>query len=233
MSTPLGIRARAAVVRGIFGLPKPVRRLIAGPPVRIDGQQLDLDAQLALALKNRSGSDVFAGTVAEARARYDGLPGIIGYRPPVPVATRDIAIPAEHGDIPTTLYTPADLPEPSGLLVYFHGGGFTVGSRLSHDPVARYLASNAAVRVLSVEYRRAPEHPFPTLWGTPRRVRICAPPRRRSRCRPDRIAVGGDSAGGNLAAVTAQHAVRRGEAVPAFQLLMYPPDGSQHASAIA
>ena len=158
MSTPLGIRARAAVVRSIFGLPKPVRRLIAGPPVRIDGQQLDLDAQLALALKNRSGSDVFAGTVAEARARYDGLPGIIGYRPPVPVATRDIAIPAEHGDIPTTLYTPADLPEPSGLLVYFHGGGFTVGSRLSHDPVARYLASNAAVRVLSVErrFRSAP-----------------------------------------------------------------------------
>ena len=88
MSTPLGIRARAAVVRGIFGLPKPVRRLVAGPPVRIDGQQLDLDAQLALTLKNRSGSDVFAGTVAEARARYDGLPGIIGYRPPVPVATK-------------------------------------------------------------------------------------------------------------------------------------------------
>src|SRR5271166_3894854 len=224
MSTPLGIRARAAVVRGIFGLPKPVRRLIAGPPVRIDGQQLDLDAQLALALKNRSGSDVFAGTVAEARARYDGLPGIIGYRPPVPVATRDIAIPAEHGDIPTTLYTPADLPEPSGLLVYFHGGGFTVGSRLSHDPVARYLATHSAVRVLSVEYRRAPEHRFPA--AVEDAIAAFEYARRHATdlgAYPDRIAVGGDSAGGNLAAVTAQQAARRGGVVPAFQLLMYPP----------
>jgi acetyl esterase/lipase len=224
MSTPLGIRTRAAVVRGIFGLPKSVRRLIAGPPVRIDGQELDLDAQLTLSLKNRSGSDVFAGSVEEARARYDGVPSIFGYQPPVPVATREITIPAEHSDIATTLYTPADLPEPSGLLVYFHGGGFTVGSRVSHDPVARYLASHASVRVLSVEYRRAPEHPFPT----PVQDAIAAFEYAHRKATdlgadPDRIAVGGDSAGGNLATVTAQQAVRRGGAVPAFQLLMYPP----------
>ena len=217
MSTPLGIRARAAVVRGTFGLPKPVRRLIAGPPVRIDGQQLDLDAQLALALKNRSGSDVFAGTVAEARARYDGLPGIIGYRPPVPVATRDIAIPAEHGDIPTTLYTPADLPEPSGLLVYFHGGGFTVG---------------CAGAICRVPTRAGAPVPH-SRRGRHRRVRICAPPRRRSPCRPrphrGRRGQRRRQPRGRYRATCG--ATRRGG--PGVSASDVSPDGSQHASAIA
>jgi acetyl esterase len=212
------------MVRGIFALPTPVRRLLAGPPLRIDGQEMTVDAQLMIRLKNRSGSDVFADPVDRARTRYEGLPRLIGYEPPVPVAVREVGVPAEHGDIPATLYTAGDLPEPSGLLVYFHGGGFCVGSRISHDPVARYLASHAGVRVLSVEYRRAPEHPFPAA------VEDAITAFEYAHCHaadlgadPDRIAVGGDSAGGNLAAVTAQQAVRRGGPVPAFQLLMYPP----------
>lgn len=218
----LGIRA--AVVRGIFALPAPVRRLLAGPPVRIDGQEMALDAQLMIRLKNRSGSDVFTDPVDEARARYDELPRLMGYQSPLPIPTRELAIPAEHGDIPATLYTPEGLPEPSGLLVYFHGGGFSVGSRTSHDPVARYLAGHAAVRVLSVEYRRAPEHPFPA--AVIDAIAAFEHAHRHAAdlgADPGRVAVGGDSAGGNLAAVTAQQAVRRGGAVPAFQLLMYPP----------
>jgi acetyl esterase len=224
MAAPLSVRAKAAVVRGLFALPKPVRRLLAGPPVRIDGQDEALDAQLVIRLKNLSGSDVFAGPVEKARARYDGLPLIIGYEPPLTGASCEVVIPAEQGDIPATLYTPADLPGPSGLLVYYHGGGFSVGSRVSHEPVARFIAYHADVRVLSVEYRRAPEHPFPAAvqeaitafeYAHRNAVDLGAD--------PDRIAVGGDSAGGNLAAVTAQQAVQRGGPVPAFQLLMYPP----------
>jgi acetyl esterase len=214
---------KAKVVSGLFALPTPVRRFLAGPPLRIDGQEMALDAQLVIRLKNRSGSDVFDGPVEVARARYDALPSMIGYQAPMPVATHEIIIAAEHGSIPTTLYTPAGLPEPSGLLVYTHGGGFSVGSRRSHDPVARYFASQAGVRVLSVEYRRAPEHPFPAApddafsafeYAHGHAADLGAD--------PGRVAVGGDSAGGNLAAVTAQQAVRRGDAVPAFQLLMYP-----------
>jgi acetyl esterase len=125
--TPLSIRAKAVVVRGIFALPKPVRRRLAGPPLRIDGQEMDLDAQLAIRLKNGSGSDVFAGPVEMARARYDGLPRIISYKPPLPVATREVSIPAEHGVIPATLYTPAEVPEPSGLLTT------VVASRSAHE----------------------------------------------------------------------------------------------------
>jgi acetyl esterase len=224
MTAPSSIRVRAAVVRSLFALPRPVRRLLAGPPVRIDGQELDLDAQLMIRLKNRSGSDVFAGRAEEARARYDELPRIIGYEPPRPVSAREVSIPATHGEIPATLYTPAEVPEPSGLLVYYHGGGFSVGSRISHGPVARFMAHHAGVRVLSVEYRRAPEHPFPA--AVEDAITAFEYAHRQAAdlgADPDRIAVGGDSAGGNLAAVTAQQAVRRGGAVPAFQLLMYPP----------
>jgi acetyl esterase len=220
---PKRTRAKAAVIRTVFALPRPVRRLLAGAPLRIDGQEMALDAQLAIVLKNRSGSDVFDGPVEEARARYDELPHLIGYEPPVPVATREIAIPAEHGEVPATLYTPADVPEPSGLLVYFHGGGFSVGSRFSHDPIARYLATHAGTRVLSVEYRRAPEHQFPA----PADDALAAFEYARDHAAelgadPDRIAIGGDSAGGNLAAVTAQQTVLRGGGAPSFQLLIYP-----------
>jgi acetyl esterase len=221
--TPKRTRVKATVVRTVFALPKPVRRLLAGPPLRIDGQEMALDAQLMIALKNRSGSDVFDGSVEEARARYDEAPSLVGYESPVPIATQEIFIPTEYGEVPVTLYTPAGLPEPSGLLVYFHGGGFSVGSRLSHDPIARYLASHGGARVLSVEYRRAPEHQFPAPvndalaafeYACDHATALGADPA----C----IAVGGDSAGGNLAAVTAQQAVRRGGHVPAFQLLIYP-----------
>jgi acetyl esterase len=212
------------MIRGLFTLPRPIRRLLAGPPLRIDGQELALDAQLAIRLKNLSRSDVFGGSIETARARYDALPRLIGYESPTPVALREVVIPAEGADIGATLYVPGDVPEPSGLLVYYHGGGFSVGSRRSHDPVARYLAGHAGVRVLSVEYRRAPEHRFPAaiqdaLTAFEYAHRHAAD----LGADPDRIGVGGDSAGGNLAAVTAQQAVRRGGAAPAFQLLMYLP----------
>ena len=221
--SPLSIGAKARVVRVVFSLPRPVRRFLAGAPMRIDGQEMALDAQLAIAIKNRSGSDVFDGPVEEARARYDEAPSLIGYQSPVPIATREIVIPTDNAEIPATLYTPSNLPEPSGLLVYFHGGGFSVGSRLSHDPIARYLACHADARILSVEYRRAPEHPFPI----PVIDAIAAFEYARNHAGElgadsDRIAVGGDSAGGNLAAVTAQQAVQRGAGTPSFQLLLYP-----------
>jgi acetyl esterase len=219
----LSIRAKARAIRGLTALPRPVRRLLSGPPLRIDGQELALDAQLMLRIKNLSGSDVFTDPVEKARKRYEDLAAIISYEAPVPVALREVTIPAEHGDIPAKMYIPAGLPKPSGLLVYYHGGGFSVGSRISHDPVARYLATHAGVRVLSVEYRRAPEHRFPA--AAEDAITAFEYAHRRAAdlgADPERIAVGGDSAGGNLAAVTTQHTVRRGTAIPAFQLLMYP-----------
>lgn len=120
--------------------------------------------------------------------------------------------------VPTRLYRPNDRTD-LGLLVYFHGGGWVIGDLDSHDGVCRALANGSGHAVLSVDYRLAPEHPFPapledalhaTRWAHAHAAELG--------CRADRIAVGGDSAGANLAAVVAQLAP-----VPlVYQLLVYP-----------
>src|SRR5690606_22883839 len=120
-------------------------------------------------------------------------------------------------------YTQRDLHGPSPALVWFHGGGCTLGDLASHDSLCRFLAEQAMVRVVAVDYRLAPEHPFPAAvedcveawsWVSRNASGLAID--------PDRIAVGGDSAGGNLATVVAQESVRTGGAVPRFQLLVYP-----------
>jgi len=120
--------------------------------------------------------------------------------------------------IPARLYRPSDRDD-LGLLVFFHGGGWVIGDLDSHDNVCRALANGSGHAVLSVDYRLAPEHPFPapvedaltaTRWAHAHAAELG--------CRADRLAVGGDSAGANLAAVVAQLAP-----VPLmFQLLVYP-----------
>ncbi|MEM1391245.1 MAG: alpha/beta hydrolase [Pseudomonadota bacterium] len=112
---------------------------------------------------------------------------------------------------------------PAPAIVFFHGGGFMLGDLDSHDVVCRRLAAASRCRVLAIDYRLSPEHKFPTAhddalaawaWATDRGD-ILGFDR-------DRIAVAGDSAGGNLAAFIAQHTNRLGGIVPAYQLLLYP-----------
>jgi acetyl esterase len=143
------------------------------------------------------------------------------------VATRGLPLTvSDHraGDVPVRLYVPAAAEARGPLLVYFHGGGWVQGSVETHDPSCRMLAHLSGVRVLSVDYRLAPEHPYPAAvddavaayrWAAENAERLGAD--------PARLAVGGDSAGGNLAAVVALVA-RDDEALPAaaFQLLLYP-----------
>jgi acetyl esterase len=108
------------------------------------------------------------------------------------------------------------------VLVYFHGGGFTIGSPATHDVLCRHLARLGQCAVISVDYRLAPEHRFPTAvndaWGAMCAVRQIAP---MLGLDPQRVAVGGDSAGGTLAAVCALMA-RDAQWPLALQLLMYP-----------
>jgi acetyl esterase len=122
------------------------------------------------------------------------------------------------GGVPSRLYRPS-ADTNLGLLVFYHGGGWVIGNLDSHDAVCRSLAERMGHAVLSVDYRLAPEHPFPAAaedalcslrWAYENAAELGI--------NPDRIAVGGDSAGGNLAAVVAQQ-----RPVPlVFQMLIYP-----------
>lgn len=161
-------------------------------------------------------------TVPEARAtmlaRAASVPG-----EPEPVARiEDRAIPGPAGFLPIRIYTPADGGR-RPLLVYFHGGGWVQGTLDTHDRICRSLANAAGCLVVSVEYRLAPEHRCPaaaedaytaTRWVADHAAALGGD--------PARLAVGGDSAGGNLAAVVTLMARDRGGPPLAFQLLVYP-----------
>lgn len=133
-------------------------------------------------------------------------------------------VPGAGGDLALRLYTPVAAPGSLlPVLVFFHGGGFVIGSLQSHDAPCRQLANGAKCLVVSVAYRLAPEAPFPaavddalaaTQWVFDHAAEIGAD--------ATRLAVGGDSAGGNLAAVVAQQRRDAGRPAPMFQLLFYP-----------
>jgi acetyl esterase len=138
---------------------------------------------------------------------------------------RDVNAPGPAGDIPIRLYRPAGSSPSDRLpvLVYFHGGGWVIGNIDSHDGTARWLANRAGVAVASVDYRLGPEHVFPaavddcwaaTTWIAGKGAELGID--------PDRIVVGGDSAGGNLAAVISLLARDAGAPPIRLQLLVYP-----------
>jgi acetyl esterase len=185
--------------------------------------ELDQDAAQLLAVMQAAGRpDIVTMTpqaVREAYAAYRYPPGRAVH------AVRDFAVPGPHGDIPVRLYRASDaavLP----LLVWFHGGGMVIGSLASADWIARELCVAAGCAVLSVDYRLAPEHPYPVpvedafaaaAWVCGHAAEIGAD--------PARIVVGGDSAGGTCAAVAALLARERGGAAFCGQLLIYPGTG--------
>ena len=137
-------------------------------------------------------------------------------------SVEDRKIPTVNGDLPLRIYTPTgDGPHP--ILMFFHGGGWVVGNLESHDAMCRVLTNAAQCMTISVDYRLAPEHKFPaapddcyeaTKWAVLNAAALGGD--------PQRVAVGGDSAGGNLAAAVALMAGDRGAPSLAYQLLLYP-----------
>jgi len=160
-------------------------------------------------------------SVPEARASLAAMASLQGEPQSVAKIVNRQA-PGPAGDVPVRLYTPAG-QAPFPALVYYHGGGWVLGGLDTHDGVCRQMASSAGCLVLSVDYRLAPEHKFPAAaedayaalqWVATNADGLGVD--------PARIAIGGDSAGGNLAAVVALMARDRGTPAVAFQLLVYP-----------
>ena len=168
-------------------------------------------------------------TPVEARAFYRDRRSFT--QPPAPEmgGVRDSHCEGPHGPIPLRIYRPAGTgPTPSPgstlpALVYFHGGGWTIGDLDTHDVLCRQLCNGSGAVVVSVDYRMGPEHRFPAA------VDDCLAATRWARhaaselgVDPARLAVGGDSAGANLAAVVAILARDAGDLPVAYQLLIYP-----------
>ena len=161
--------------------------------------------------------------IAEARANFEALFAGLGPGEPVDSVTEHV-IAVAGGSIPARSYRPAGSGEElRPLVVYFHGGGWLLGSIESHDTICRSLANASGAVVLNVGYRCAPEARFPaaaddalaaTRWAHAHAALLGAD--------PGRLAVAGDSAGGNLAAVVCQDLRDAGEPIVRFQLLVYP-----------
>lgn len=201
-----------------------IRRTTVRRPVAIDGQRLEPRTQHALAviaLGARAPLDQRAP--ADARAEYERLPRVLEDPPLSLPRVEDGSIPGPAGQLPIRVYGPRAGHEPLPVLVYYHGGGGVIGSIDTHDGLCRILARELGCLVVSASYRLGPEAPFPAApedasfayrWVVRHADELHAD--------PGRIAVGGDSMGGCLAAVVCQHARDAGWEAPRAQLLLYP-----------
>jgi acetyl esterase len=216
--------ASAGMLRLMPRIPDSAKKvLLGGKTITIDGNTLDTTLQFMLTLQKSSGVGglVASSDVAVARTQLRKLAKFI--TADIAVGVRDLTVTGAMGPLRARHYAPVNAIGTEPLLVFFHGGGFVVGDIETHDALCRLICRDAEVHVLSVEYRLAPEHKAPAAtedayaayqWAVAHVGELGAD--------PARIAVGGDSAGGNLAAAVAQLARKKGAPAPALQLLIYP-----------
>jgi acetyl esterase/lipase len=173
---------------------------------------------------------LYESTLEEARAAY-GMLAAAGGQPEQRARVTDRALAGPGGDVPVRVYRPEGTT-PLPMIMFFHGGGFVVGSIETHDAPCHRLATRVPAVVVSVGYRLAPEHPFPaavedcvaaTEWVSAHAEELGGD--------AGRLAVAGDSAGGNLSAVVARRARDAGGPGIAFQLLIYPTTDLTRSSA--
>jgi acetyl esterase len=165
---------------------------------------------------------------AKGRAEVDRMSEGCEAEPPEVGAVIDGTIPVTGAALKFRRYRPLGVESAAAggrlpTLIYYHGGGWVIGNIETHDSTCRRIANKSRCQVISVDYRLAPEHPFPTpiedSLAAFRHIRDNAAVYEAD---PARLAVGGDSAGGNIAAVVCQDCKQTGEPMPAFQMLIYP-----------
>ncbi|WKG05623.1 alpha/beta hydrolase [Mycolicibacterium sp. HK-90] len=203
------------------------RLLLGGRSITVDGNTLDTTLQFTLAAQQASGlgglvADFSPETgVAASRAALRATAAMMS--PRIHADVTEISIPGPAGPMPARRYVPdgTGAETTSALLLYFHGGGFVIGDLDTHDSLCRLICRDGGIQVVSVDYRLAPEHKAPAAiddayaayrWALDHASGLGA----------TQIVVGGDSAGGNLAAVVAQQARDSELPLPALQLLLYP-----------
>lgn len=217
------MKLQRALARMMLHLPEGLlRRLSGGAPLVIDGRRLDAQFQfIAAQAAKAQPPDPF--TVAAGRAGTDLLSAMFGGAPEPGVSFQDEIIAGPAGSIPVRIYRPGRQRPGAPALTYLHFGGGVVGSIETCHAFCTILSQEIGCPVVSVEYRLAPEHPFPAGledaiaahdWTCANAERLGAP--------AGVAAVGGDSMGGNFAAIIAQERKRRGGPQPFFQLLIYP-----------
>ena len=215
-------------MRFLCGLPPRLQRRLFGPSAPIGGLKPAPDIQVILWLSRLVGAASFSDGGAlspmEARARARTESVVVG-GPTLPLPqVEDLTIPGPAGPLGARLYLPARRGSaPPPLIVFYHGGGWVVGDLETHDSACRFLALNAGCVILAIDYRLAPEHPFPAAvedsvdafrWASAEAAELGADPRR--------VAVCGDSAGGDLAAVVSLLTRDDDGPKPAMQALLYP-----------
>lgn len=231
MSNQIIEKIANTVVQKAVSIPvKWQHRIASSQPYKLDGQELLPEIRLALWLMNNLGGRSFEDfPPQEARKRVDAESRIFSGKAIEMAEIVNRTIPGPAGQIPVRLYRPkitstslltdGRLP----MIVYYHGGGWVVGSLDSHDSFCRYLADKCQALVMAVDYRLAPEHRFPAAvddcyaafeWSFNEAKSLGVD--------SSRIAVAGDSAGGNLSAVVAQQTVVKDGPQPKLQVLIFP-----------
>lgn len=203
------------------------RLLLGGRSVTVDGNTLDTTLQFTLAAQHAAGvgglvADYSPETgVAVSRAALRTTAAML--RPRIDADVTDMSIPGPAGPIPARRYVPdgSGAAPTSALLLYFHGGGFVIGDLDTHDNLCRLICRDGGIQVVSVDYRLAPEHKAPAAFDDAYAAYRWALDHA-SGLGATRIVIGGDSAGGNLAAVVTQQARDSELPLPALQLLLYP-----------
>ncbi|MEQ3635225.1 alpha/beta hydrolase [Alcanivorax sp.] len=212
-----------ATVGALMRLPGPVLERFAAGLETHSRPHLDARLRFLLALSGTKPT-LDSGTVEQARSIYRDMIALLdvaSIRLPVVV---DHQVPMDDGSqILVRRYRPANAPRVAPAIVFFHGGGFTVGGVEEYDRLCRYIADRTDAVVLSVDYRLAPEHPAPAgmddslaawRWLLDNTAQLGLD--------PQRLAVMGDSAGGCMSAVVSQQATLKGLPQPALQVLIYP-----------
>jgi acetyl esterase len=222
---PLAVKnaLRGVGVKAMPWIPPWLKRLLAGGRrITVDGNTLDATLQLILiAQRSTRTSGLSAdGDLEVARALMRKSNAATNTDAAAP--TTDLTIPGPDSPLRARHYRPA-VAEAAPLLLFFHGGGFVMGDIESHDGLCRMICRDAAIHVLSVDYRLAPEHRAPAAvddcvaayrWARGHAAELGAD--------PSRIGVGGDSAGGNLAALVTLRSREEGIPQPTLQVLLYP-----------